>query len=218
MHNLAIFDLDNTLIAGDSDQAWGQFLFENNLVDDDYQAKNNLFFAQYAKGTLDIKQYLEFCLSTLAKYPLAQLHSWRSEFITKKIVPLILPKAVQLIDTHRKNGDILLIITATNAFITAPIAKLFGIENLIAVEAEIVGNAYTGKVKGIPSFGHGKVDRLNTWLADKPVNLENSYFYSDSINDLPLLQLVTNPVVVNADKALTTYAQAHKWQQLDLRQ
>jgi HAD superfamily hydrolase (TIGR01490 family) len=214
---LAIFDLDNTLIAGDSDQAWGQFLFERNAVDNDYQENNNLFYQQYHQGTLDIHQYLEFCLSTLAQHPLEQLQLWRSEFIDSIIVPLILPKAVQLIDKHRQAGDILLIITATNSFVTAPIAQLLGIENLIAVEPEIQDNAYTGKVSGIPSFGKGKVERLNQWLIDKPFNLDGSYFYSDSINDLPLLQLVAKPIVVNADKALTTYALEHKWQQLDLR-
>lgn len=216
---LALFDLDSTLIAGDSDHAWGEFLSQNNLVDAEaYKTANDKFYEDYLAGQLDMQAYLEFNLEPLKNNSLATLESWRARFMAEVIQPMMLPKAAELLDKHRSQGHKLVIITATNDFITAPIAELLGVETLIAVEAELKDGAYTGKVVGTPSFREGKITRINEWLAkNKEYNLEGSYFYSDSHNDLPLLEVVTHPIAVDPCPQLKEAATSKGWQIISLR-
>lgn len=215
---LAIFDLDNTLIADDSDYLWGQFLVDNGIVDKaTYEQANAKFYEDYKNGTLDIMEFLDFSLKPLTEHSLEKLHIWRDQFIVKVIAPILLEKAQKLVDKHRAQGHKLLVITATNRFITAPIVALYGIENLIATTPEMVDDCYTGKIIGIPSFQNGKVTLLNEWLAETGESLKGSYFYSDSHNDLPLLQLVENPVAVNPDQKLNDFAQEKGWKIISLR-
>lgn len=215
---LALFDLDNTLIADDSDYLWGKFLVDEGLVDRlIYDKINAQFYEDYQNGTLDMMAFLRFALAPLAAHPLTLLHEWRNDFIRTIITPLLLEKATQLIETHRAQGDTLLVITATNAFITAPIAALYGIEHLIATTPEFVDGKYTGNVVGTPCFQEGKVTRLKAWLTQHNKTLAGSYFYSDSHNDLPLLNLVDNPVAVDPDDKLHDIAQAKQWKIISLR-
>jgi len=216
--SLAIFDLDNTLIGGDSDYLWGEFLVERGVVDaQTYHRENERYYELYQQGNLDILEYLKFALEPLAKNPLNMLNQWRKEFIMQKIEPIMLEKAAQLIARHKSQGDQLMIITATNRFITEPIAQRLGIDTLIATEAECVNNSYTGRVLGIPCFQEGKVKRLHQWLQDHQASLEGSWFYSDSHNDLPLLELVSNPVVVDPDEILAKVARERGWATISLR-
>jgi len=216
---LAIFDLDNTLLAGDSDYLWAEFLVENNIVDGDYyQAENQRFYDQYLAGTMDIFAFLAFQLKPLADNYLADLHRWRTQYLQEKIDPIILPAALKLIEHHRQQGDTLLIITATNQFITAPIAAKLQIPHLIATEAEMINGVYSGKVAGTPSYQQGKVTRLQSWLKEQQQTLAGSYFYSDSHNDLPLLNLVTQPIAVDPDAKLRTVAEQQGWKILSLRE
>lgn len=206
--SLAIFDLDNTLIGGDSDHLWGEFLIEEKLVDAAaYRQQNDLFYQQYQQGTLNIHDYLKFALQPLTRFPSAELASLHSRFMTAKIHPIMLPRAADLIDQHRQRGDTLLIITATNRFITEPIARYLGIDNLLASDAELLDGRYTGRPQGVPCFQHGKVTRLYEWLETSGENLNESHFYSDSANDIPLLELVHNPVAVDPDPKLAQYAE-----------
>jgi HAD superfamily hydrolase (TIGR01490 family) len=215
---LAIFDLDNTLLGGDSDYLWGEFLVENNLVDSEsYQLANQNFYDQYLAGTMDIFEFLAFQLKPLADNNLADLEHWRTQYLVEKIDPIILPAAQKLIAHHRQRGDTLLIITATNSFITTPIAQKLGIPHLIATEAEMINGHYTGEVAGTPSYQHGKVERLQEWLGSQNQTLTDSYFYSDSHNDLPLLNLVDHPVAVDSDPKLFAIAQQLGWQTISLR-
>lgn len=215
---LAIFDLDNTLIAGDSDHAWSEFLIRQGLVDaQQVKLANDEFYRQYQQGGLDIQAYLKFALSYLIGKSPAEVAPLHAQFMTEVIEPMLLPKAFELIEKHRAAGDTLLVITATNRFVTGPIVKRLGIEHLIACEPEIVNGRYTGLPTGVPSFQHGKVIRLETWLTEQQFNLDNSWFYSDSHNDLPLLEQVAHPVAVNPDDKLTAIAQTRGWQILDLR-
>ncbi len=215
---LALFDLDNTLIAGDSDHAWGEFLVQQGLVDaQSYKQANDKFYEDYLKGQLDMAAYTEFTLKPLSEIPTPELMRQREIFIQEVITPLMLPKALDLLEHHRQQKHKIVIITATNSFITRPIADLLQVEELIAVEPEIQNGRYTGKVAGIPSFREGKVTRLNAWLENTTFNLENSWFYSDSHNDLPLLEQVHNPVAVDPDPELTKHAQRHGWPILSLR-
>jgi HAD superfamily hydrolase (TIGR01490 family) len=215
---LAIFDLDNTLINGDSDHAWGAFLIEQNLVDREVVEKaNDHFLEQYQSGGLDIQEYLEFALQFIAGKSPEELAPLHALFMKNAIEPMLLPKAFELIENHRKAGDVLLIITATNRFVTTPIAERLGFEHLIACEPELKNGRYTGKPTGIPSFQHGKVERLNTWLIEQSLSLEDAWFYSDSHNDLPLLERVDNPVAVNPDSRLLDTAQRNGWPIMDLR-
>ncbi|WP_396588306.1 HAD family hydrolase [Bermanella sp. R86510] len=215
---LAIFDLDNTLIAGDSDHGWGEFLVEQGIVDQHlYQEKNDYYFQQYQQGKLDILDYLQFSLQPLTQHDLATLHKLRDQFVAEKIIPIITQKSRELLAKHRQAGDYLLIITATNLFVTEPIAKELGVDDIIATEPEFIDGAYTGKVAGIPSFQDGKVKRLTEWLAQNELSLQGSYFYSDSQNDLPLLKQVDYPVAVDADPTLLQYAQDHDWPIISLR-
>ncbi|HWR87622.1 MAG TPA: HAD family hydrolase [Acidiferrobacterales bacterium] len=217
--SLAIFDLDNTLLRGDSDHAWGEFLVEQGAVDRErFASENNRYYAAYLAGTLDIYEFLEqHQLRPLAEHDRATLDHWRTEFVRTKIAPLITPAARALVEQHRARGDTLLIITATNRFITAPIAEAFGISHLIATEPEEVNGQFTGKVTGVPSYREGKVERLSEWLNDRHESLDDSWFYSDSHNDLPLLNLVDHPVAVNADETLADYARTRGWAMIELR-
>jgi HAD superfamily hydrolase (TIGR01490 family) len=215
---LAIFDLDNTLLGGDSDYLWGEFLVENNLVDSEsYQQANQDFYDQYLAGTMNIFEFSAFQLKPLADNTPADLLRWRTQYLAEKIDPIILPAAQKLIEHHRQRGDTLLIITATNNFITTPIAKKLGIPHLIATEAEMIDGLYTGKVTGTPSYQQGKVERLKDWLRTQNQTLTGSYFYSDSHNDLPLLNMVEHPVAVDSDPTLFAIAQQQGWQTISLR-
>ena len=215
---LAIFDLDHTLLDGDSDYAWGQFLIERGVVDRrEYEAINDTFYAAYKAGTLDIYAFLRFALTPLAAHARAQLEAWHAEFMEEKIRPMILPAARQLVDAHRRRGDTLLIITATNRFITAPIARDFGIEHLLATDPAEENGRFTGGVAGTPCFQAGKVTRLREWLKTTGHTLTGSSFYSDSHNDLPLLKLVSTPIAVNPDPILEAEARRRGWRILDLR-
>lgn len=217
--SLALFDLDNTLLRGDSDHVWGEFLVDQGAVDRErFRRDNDRYYAAYLEGTLDIYQFLEqHQLRPLAAHDRATLERWRTEFVRSRILPLITPAARALVEKHRAQGDTLLIITATNRFITAPIAAEFGIAHLIATELEERDGRFTGKVDGVPSYREGKVTRLREWLAAHDQNLKGSWFYSDSHNDLPLLTRVDHPVVVNADPILADYARGHAWPSIDLR-
>ncbi len=216
--NLAIFDLDNTLIGGDSDYLWGQFLVEKALVDPVfYEQENQRFYDEYKAGTLDIYDFLKFSLAPLSQHSLETLSKLHQEFMQNKINDIWLPKAEALLEKHRQSNDYLLIITATNHFVTAPIAKKLGVDGIIATLPEQKNNQYTGNVAGIPCFQDGKVERLSIWLQENKYSLENSHFYSDSINDLPLLLKVTYPVAVDPDEKLAQYAAEHHWPVLSLR-
>ncbi|MGB5540312.1 MAG: HAD family hydrolase [Gammaproteobacteria bacterium] len=215
---IALFDLDNTLIAGDSDYLWGCFLVEQGIVDGPrYEQANRRFYDQYKVGELDIHEFLAFQLRPLAEHDLPLLQRWRAQYIEEMIVPILLPKARQLIERHREQGDTLVVITATNSFITRPIVDLYGIEHLLATEPERVAGRYTGGVAGIPCFQEGKVRVLEGWLAGRQQSLEDSCFYSDSHNDLPLLSRVTMPTAVDPDEILEAHARQQNWPVISLR-
>ncbi len=215
---LAIFDLDNTLIAGDSDHSWGQFLVDQKLVDaEHFKQKNDEFYQDYVNGSLDMQAYLDFSLAPLAEYERDSLNTLHQKFMTEVVANMMLPKAQQLVDMHREQGDTLLVVTATNRFVTEPIVLSLGINNLLAIELEEAMGQYTGKVQGVPSFKEGKVIRLNEWLEHNPHDLSEAYFYSDSHNDLPLLELVGKPVAVDPDETLKSHAAAQAWKQISLR-
>ena len=215
---LALFDLDNTLLDGDSDYLWGCFLAEHGIVDaETYESENQRFYDQYLEGSLDIHEFLRFQLKPLATHKRAQLEKWREQYLVEKIDPILLPRAEALLEKHRAQGDQLLIITATNRFITEPIARRYGVDQLLATEPEIVGGEYTGAVSGTPCFQHGKVEQLHSWLEKQSQTLEGSWFYSDSHNDLPLLEQVDHPVVVDPDDSLKAHAQALGWPIVSLR-
>ncbi len=216
---LAIFDLDNTLLGGDSDYLWGRYLAENGIVDEEsYHQTNLAFYHDYQAGRLDINAFLEFVFTPLKNNSMTDLLRWRAEYLEDKIHPIILPAAQELIDFHRSQGDTLLIITATNEFLTRPIADKLGIEQLIATRPEQIDGRFTGKVAGVPSFQAGKVQRLQDWLAEHNESLTDSVFYSDSHNDLPLLEQVETPIAVDPDDILRQTAQERGWQILSLRE
>jgi len=211
--NLVLFDLDNTLLAGDSDFEWAQFLIEQGVLDREvYEAQNQVFFDQYKAGTLDIHAFLDFQLKPLSRHPRALLDQWHAQFMIKKIYPMLRASARALVNKHM--WDVRVMVTATNSFVTAPIARVFGIEHLIATEPEQRDGQFTGGVSGEPCFKEGKPKRLEAWLAARGETLrsyEKSVFYSDSHNDLPLLQLVTHPVAVDPDDTLRAHAEAAGW-------
>ncbi len=214
---LAIFDLDNTLLAGDSDYLWGEFLVEKGVVDGAaYKQENARFYEDYKAGRLDIFAFQRFSLKPLRDNSMADLLDWRREFVDRKILPIITPQSRELVEKHRSAGDTLLIITATNAFVTAPIAQHFGIDHLIATEPEKLDGHYTGEVAGEPSFRDGKVNRLHSWLRQQRQDLRGSWFYSDSHNDLPLLEIVQYPVAVDPDETLSMIATERDWPILQL--
>lgn len=215
---LALFDLDNTLLGGDSDHAWGDYLCERGILDADaYKARNDEFYQDYLAGKLDLNEYLNFSLEILAATEMAQLDEWHRDFMRDCIEPIMLPKAAALLQWHRDAGDKLVIITATNRFVTGPIAERLGVETLLATEAEIVDGRYTGRSIDVPCFKEGKVTRLNRWLEENGFDLQDSYFYSDSMNDLPLLEQVANPVVVDPDPRLQEEAKRRGWKEISLR-
>ena len=215
---LAIFDLDGTLLNGDSDYTWGQFLVEKGLVDSqEYKQANDKFFEEYQAGTLDIHEYLAFSLKPLTKFSREELTKLHNTFMQEKVQPMMQEKANALIKHHKDQGHFLLMITATNQFVTGPIGDALGMDHIIAPVPEIIDDHYTGKIVGVPSFQDGKVTRLNDWLAETGHTMEGSYFYSDSRNDLPLLELVSHPIAVDADETLTKIAQDRGWQHISLR-
>jgi HAD superfamily hydrolase (TIGR01490 family) len=214
--NLALFDLDHTLLPLDSDYEWGQFLVRIGAVDGAAFARRNAdFYSQYEAGTLDPVEYLEFALSTLAQFTPGQLTDWHLQFMEEVIRPAILPAAVDLVKKHQDADHLVAIVTATNRFVTGPIAKAFGVANLIAAEPELGADGrITGKLLGIPTSGEGKIVHTKAWLGNLDKSLdsfERSYFYSDSQNDIPLLSVVTHPVATNPNARLRAHAQAHGW-------
>ncbi|MCU0937293.1 MAG: HAD-IB family hydrolase [Gammaproteobacteria bacterium] len=216
---LAIFDLDNTLIGGDSDYLWGQFLAELGVVDADaFLRGHERYYADYLAGTLDIRDFLRFQLAPLARFPMPELVAWRARFLEEKIRPILLPAAADLLDRHRRAEHRLLIITATNRFITAPIANLLGVVDLIATEPESANGRFTGDVSGVPSYAAGKVARFDAWLAEQVDPPGETWFYSDSHNDLPLLERVIHPVAVDPDDTLRAVAAARAWPVISLRE
>lgn len=216
---LAIFDLDQTLLSGDSDHAWGEFLVESGLVDaDTVLSANDQFFADYQAGRLDIQAYLLFVLDFLAHKDPAELAELHRRFMDAKIIPMIQAGTQALLDKHRDLGHTLMIITATNRFVTGPIAQYLGIEHLIACEAEQIDGRYTGRPEGVPSFREGKVTRLKAWLEQHDETLNGAWFYSDSHNDLPLLSLVDHPVAVDPDNRLQAEAEQRGWSIISLRE
>ena len=215
---LALFDLDNTLLAGDSDYLWGVFLVEEGLVDANlYEEANERFYKQYAEGELDIHEFLNFSLNPLSQIATETLNSLHQEFMEKHIRPLMTNTGQEKVNQHKEAGDTTIIITATNSFVTAPIAKAFGVEHLIATEPEMIDGKYTGKVAGTPSFKEGKISRLNDWMTENNASLMDSTFYSDSHNDLPLLEIVDNPVAIDPDDTLRDVAEERNWKVMSFR-
>jgi HAD superfamily hydrolase (TIGR01490 family) len=219
--NLALFDLDNTLLAGDSDYEWAQFLIDQGVLErETYEARNNDFYEQYKAGTLDIFEFLDFQLAPLARYPREQLDLWHAQFMQVRILPIMHDKARALVAQHQGRGDLCAIITATNSFITAPIARAFGVEHLIATEPGEQEGRFTGKPAGTPCFREGKITRLEAWLAGRGRTLasfDESAFFSDSRNDLSLLERVTRPVAVDPDPVLEQLAKDRGWPILSLK-
>lgn len=219
--NLALFDLDNTLLTSDSDFEWSQFLIEKKVLDrKEYESRNLEFYEQYKSGTLDINQFLDFQLQPLSLYPRTQLDDWHNEFMAKKIMSQIAPGAYKLINEHMLGGDLCIIITATNRFVTEPIARILGINNLIATEPGQEDGEFTGQVSGTPCFREGKITRLGEWMDEHNLtwlSFLESWFYSDSLNDIPLLKKVTNPVAVDPDSTLEKYAKENNWPIISLR-
>lgn len=216
--SLALFDLDNTLLAADSDHLWGEFLCEQGIVDSTwYRQENEHYYQLYRQGELDIHAFLRFSLQPLTAHPRPRLLAWRAQFMREKIEPVMLPAARALLDHHRKSGDTLVIITATNRFITEPIAAAFGVEHLLATEPAMADDRYTGEVAGTPCFQDGKVERLRQWLLGRDESLAGSHFYSDSRNDLPLLSQVDHPVAVDPDEVLLGHARGCRWPVISLR-
>lgn len=219
--SLALFDLDHTLLPIDSDVAWAEQLVRRGVVDAEWHRKrNSYFFEQYKAGTLDINEFLAFQLGPLGAHPRSELEAWRYEFFNNEIAPNIRPNALSLVRRHQEEGALCAIVTATNEFITEPIAQAFGVDHLIATQVEVSPEGeFTGKPKGLPSFREGKVTRVEQWLAEHGLGFEGfdrSYFYSDSLNDLPLLARVSHPVAVNPDPKLARHAQAQGWPVLSL--
>ncbi len=219
--NLALFDLDNTLLISDSDFEWSQFLIEKKVLGrKEYESRNLEFYEQYKSGTLNINQFLDFQLQPLSLYPRTQLDDWHNEFMAKKIMPQIAPGAYKLINEHMLGGDLCIIITATNRFVTEPIARILGINNLIATEPDQEDGEFNGQVFGTPCFREGKITRLEDWMDEHNLtwlSFLESWFYSDSLNDIPLLKKVTNPVAVDPDSTLEKYAKENNWPIISLR-
>lgn len=215
---LAIFDLDNTLIAGDSDCLWGEYLSEHGYVDPTlHKEKHEKFYLDYISGKLDIYAFLKFQLQALVGHEQKTLHTRRDIYIKEKIKPVILKKAQETVENHRRLKHELIIITATNHFLTQPIANIFNINNLIACEPEIKNGKYTGNIVGTPSYAKGKIIRLNEWLQEKNTKLTESWFYTDSHNDLPLLKIVDHAIAVDPDEHLRKKAQELNWKIVSFR-
>ncbi len=219
--NLVLFDLDNTLLAGDSDFAWAQFLIGKGVLDREVQeSKNVQFYEQYKAGTLDIFEFLDFQLAPLARHPRAQLDAWHEEFMDLSVRPMITAKSRALVQQHLDSGALVAVVTATNAFVTGPIVREFGIPHLVATIPAQEGGAFTGKPRGTPAFREGKIERVERWLESLGLHLGSfarSWFYSDSHNDLPLMGRVTDPIAVDPDDTLRAHAQAEGWPVISLR-
>jgi HAD superfamily hydrolase (TIGR01490 family) len=219
--NLALFDLDNTLLAGDSDYEWAQFLISKGVLDRGLHETRNLeFFEHYKAGTLNILEFLDFQLAPLTRYERHQLDQWHDEFMEQRILPAIGKAARDLVASHSGQGDLMAIVTATNSFVTGPIAREFGIPHLIATIPAQENGRFTGQPRGIPSFREGKITRVEAWLESLGLwwgSFERSTFYSDSLNDLPLLERVTHPIAVDADATLAGVAKERGWPHLSLR-
>ena len=224
MTQLALFDLDNTLLPFDSDYEWGQFLVRQGVVDGiDYAQKNEQFYADYKLGKLDIDAFLRFALKPLSEHPRAQLQQWHDAFMAEVIVGKLHPAAIALVKRHQDAGDLCCVVTATNSFVTRPIVNAFGITHLVATEPATINNdakqMFTGAVYGIPSFREGKIQRVRDWLTSLGhvmEEMEKSYFYSDSLNDLPLLEVVSHPIATNPDPRLRAEAEKRQWPILEL--
>tara|TARA_Y100001935_G_scaffold76324_1_gene63732 strand:- start:1250 stop:1906 length:657 start_codon:yes stop_codon:yes gene_type:complete len=217
--NIALFDLDNTLIKGDSDYQWGNYLVENNYVDPKlYKEKNENFFEQYRKGTLCAREFAEFSYEPLTKYDLETLINIRKKFFEEKIKPLILPKAIDLIKFHKERKDILAIVTATNSFISRISADYFEINDLLASEPEFIDNKFTGRLHGEPCFQEGKVLKVKEWMKlNNYKSYDDIYFYTDSHNDIKLLEYCTIPVAVDPDNILKELSKKNNWKIMSLR-
>ena len=220
MH-LALFDLDNTLLAGDSDYEWTQHLLSKGILDrETFEARNKEFYEQYKAGKLNIVEFLDFQLQSLARNSRADLEAWHDEFMSERILPMLNQKSRDLVKQHQENGDICALVTATNSFVTGPICRELRIDHLIATIAAQENGQFTGKPRGIPSFREGKITRVESWLESLGLwwsSFERSWFYSDSLNDLPLLSMVSDPVAVNPDDTLHAHAKAEGWMILNLR-
>ena len=215
---VVLFDLDYTLLSIDSDHAWGEHMISRGMVDGEwYKRENDRFFGEYLAGHLDMQAYIDFTLAPLAAHPQEKLFAERKLYVEQSIVPTLLPKALELVAMHRAHGDQLLIVTATNRFVTEPIATLFGIDTLLATEVEEKDGRYTGRTYGVPTFKEGKVIRVKEWMSQKGLGWDGSVFYSDSHNDLPLLEAVDRPVAVDPDKTLLEAAKARGWEVISLR-
>jgi HAD superfamily hydrolase (TIGR01490 family) len=219
--NLALFDLDNTLLAGDSDFEWAQFLISKGVLDREvHEAKNQAFYDDYKAGTLDIHTFLEFQLAPLARHARSELDAWHREFVATRIRPIIGSAARVLVQRHLDAGDLCAIVTATNSFVTGPICREFGIPHLVATIPAQEQGQFTGAPRGLPAFREGKITRVDAWLEALGLwwgSFEQSWFYSDSLNDLPLLARVSHPVAVDPDDTLRDHATAHGWPILSLR-
>ena len=216
MPNLTIFDLDNTLLAGDSDRAWGQYIVEKNVVSDDFLLESERFYDSYYDGNLDIERFLAFCLKPLMQNKLSKLLELRKDFIENKIKPMMLNKAIEMVNKKKSEGRVI-IATATNSFVTRPIADLFKIDDLIATEFVIKNNEFTGEVDGVPCFREGKVTKVEDWVKTNGYDLSEATFYSDSFNDLPLLEKVKTAIVVDGDNELIKQAKSNDWECISFR-
>ncbi len=218
--NLTLFDLDNTLLNGDSDFEWSQFLIRIGILDRElFEVKNQSFYDQYKAGTLDIHEFLDFQLKPLSRHARKVLDDWHQQFMRESVMPMVTQPARELVQQHRDAGDVCVIITATNSFVTGPIAREFGVEHLIATDPEQLNGEFTGRVAGVPCFREGKITRLAGWLAERDWTLESfadTTFYSDSLNDLPLLCKVKHPVAANPDAILRVHAEQHGWRIIKL--
>jgi len=219
--NLALFDLDNTLLIGDSDFEWSQFLMEQGVLDRElFEAKNLQFYEQYKAGKLDIYEFLDFQLKPLSRHSRKVLDAWHEDFMRIKVRPMMGDAARALVAKHKDAGDVCVIITATNSFVTAPIAREFGVPHLIGTDPEQIEGEFTGNVAGVPSFREGKITRIEAWMAERGwtwASFADTTFYSDSLNDLPLLEKVKKPVAVDPDATLRKHAEQHGWPVISLR-
>lgn len=219
--NLVLFDLDNTLLSGDSDFEWAQFLISRGVLDREvYEARNETFYAQYKDGTLDIHEFLDFQLKPLSRHPREELDRWHAAFMAERILPIIEDAARELVEETLASGALTAIVTATNSFVTRPIAEAFGIPHLVATEPEVIDGRFTGRVAGTPCFREGKIERVDLWLSGlgkRWADFEQTWFYSDSLNDLPLLTRASHPVAVDPDATLARHAREAEWPIISLR-
>ena len=217
MNELLIFDLDNTLLAGDSDRNWGIFLAEQKVVKSSYLDESEKFYNNYYDGSLDIDGFLSFCLKPLIENDMSYLLELRQQFIEDKIKPIITEPGREIINQAVEDGKTVIIATATNDFVTRPIADLFNVRTLIATEFEVINQKFTGKVLNTPCFREGKVSKVKKWVDDNNFDLSKASFYSDSFNDLPLLEKVKNPVIVDGDDKLLEIGKNRNWDCISFR-